>query len=144
MAVDEQVRKCVILLSEKREGLAQEFELDLPSMSINSDPDLLQQIWLNLIDNAMKYSGSESIIHISGQSDLQGITVTVQDEGIGIPAEKQGQIFDAFYQCEESHKKDGNGLGLSIVKRILELLNGSIECHSIEGSGTRMTVNIQK
>ena len=54
MAVDEQVRKCVILLSEKREGQAQEFELDLPSMSINSDPDLLQQIWLNLIDNAMK------------------------------------------------------------------------------------------
>ena len=54
VAVDEQVRKCVILLSEKREGQAQEFELDLPSMSINSDPDLLQQIWLNLIDNAMK------------------------------------------------------------------------------------------
>ena len=80
----------------------------------------------------------------SGQNDAHRIMVSVRDEGIGIPAEKQSHIFDAFYQCEESHKKDGNGLGLSIVKRILELLNGSIACHSMEGSGTRMTVNIQK
>lgn len=142
--MDEQIRKCVILLSEKREGQAQEFDLNLPPMSINSDPDLLQQIWLNLIDNAMKYSDPRSVIHISGQNGAHDITVTVRDEGIGIPAEKQNFIFDAFYQCEESHKKDGNGLGLSIVKRILELLNGSIACHSIEGNGTQMTVNIQK
>ena len=143
VAVDEQIRKCVILLSEKREGQTQEFDLNLPPMSVNSDPDLLQQIWLNLIENAMKYSEPGTTIHIWGQSDVHGITVSVRDEGIGIPAEKQSHIFDAFYQCEESHKKDGNGLGLSIVKRILELLNGSIACQSIEGSGTQMTVNIQ-
>ncbi|MCM1193888.1 MAG: HAMP domain-containing histidine kinase [Acetatifactor muris] len=144
VAVDEQIRKCVILLSEKQEGQAQEFELDLPPMPVNSDPDLLQQIWLNLIDNAMKYSEPGTVIHISGQNDTYGITVSVRDEGIGIPVEKQSHIFEAFYQCEESHKKDGNGLGLSIVKRITELLNGSIECRSIEGSGTQMTVKIQK
>lgn len=142
--VDEQIRKCVILLSEKRGKQAQEFDLDMPTMSIQSDPDLLQQIWMNLIDNAMKYSEPGTTIHIFGRSDAHGITVSVQDEGIGIPPEKQEHIFDAFYQCEESHKKDGNGLGLSIVKRILELLNGSVVCESIEGSGTRMTVNIQK
>ncbi len=142
--VDEQIRKCVILLTEKRGKQAQEFDLDMPPMSIQSDPDLLQQIWINLIDNAMKYSEPGTTIHIFGQSGAHGITVSVRDEGIGIPPEKQVHIFDAFYQCEESHKKDGNGLGLSIVKRILELLNGSIECQSIEGIGTKMTVNIQK
>ncbi len=144
VAVDEQIRKCVILLSEKREGRMQGFDLDLPSMPVCSDPDLLQQIWINLIDNAMKYSDPGTVIHISGKNNAHDITVSVQDEGIGIPAEKQSHIFDAFYQCEESHKKAGNGLGLSIVKRILELLNGSIECQSIEGNGTQMTVNIQK
>lgn len=142
--VDEQIRKCVILLSEKWEQRELEFELELPSMSVKSDPDLLQQIWINLIDNAMKYSEPETTIRIFGHNNADSITVSVQDEGIGIPAEKQEHIFDAFYQCEESHKKDGNGLGLSIVKRILELLNGNIECQSIEGSGTKMTVKLQK
>lgn len=56
VAVDEQIRKCVILLSEKREGQVQEFDLNLPPISVNSDPDLLQKIWINLIGNAMKYS----------------------------------------------------------------------------------------
>ena len=82
---------------------------------VESDSDLLQQIWLNLIDNAMKYSKPGTVIHISGQNEAYGITISVQDEGIGIPPEKRAHIFDAFYQCEESHKKDGNGLGLSIV-----------------------------
>lgn len=142
--VDEQIRKCVILLSEKWEDKGLEFDLELPRMWLESDPDMLQQIWLNLIDNAMKYSAAGTVIHISGQVDDQGISVSVRDEGIGIPPEKQGRIFDAFYQCEESHKKDGNGLGLSIVKRILELLDGSIECRSKEGSGTEMLVSIGK
>lgn len=144
VAVDEQIRKCVILLSEKREGRGQEFDLDLPPMQIESDPDLLQQIWLNLIDNAMKYSESGTVIHISGRNGTDGIAVSVRDEGSGIPVEKQEHIFDAFYQCEESHKKDGNGLGLSIVKRILELLNGSIECRSAAGKGTEMLVKVPK
>ncbi len=144
VAADEQIRKCVILLAEKWEGRAYEFDLKLPSMRIVSDPDLLQQIWLNLIDNAMKYSSPGSVIHISGEQKAEKIIVTVRDEGIGIPEEKQAHIFDAFYQCEESHKKDGNGLGLSIVKRILELLNGRIECKSAAGKGTQMTVTIQE
>ena len=83
-------------------------------------------------------------IHISGEQQAERIIVTVRDEGIGIPEEKQAHIFDAFYQCEESHKKDGNGLALSIVKRILELLDGRIECKSVAGKGTQMTVTIQE
>ena len=80
----------------------------------------------------------------SGERAENGIEVTVHDEGIGIPEEKQAHIFYAFYQCEESHKKDGNGLGLSIVKRILELSNGRIECQSAVGQGTRMKVIIRE
>ena len=89
VAVDEQIRKCVILLTEKWEGREYEFDINLPSMQIESDPDLLQQIWLNLIDNAMKYSSARTVIHILGEQTRYEIKVTVQDEGIGIPKEKQ-------------------------------------------------------
>ncbi|MDD6134993.1 MAG: ATP-binding protein [Selenomonadaceae bacterium] len=64
----------------------------------------------------------------------------IRDEGIGIPAEKQTHIFDRFYQCDESHREKGHGLGLSIVKRIMKLLGGQIACQSQPGQGTEMIV----
>ena len=66
--------------------------------------------------------------------------ISVKDEGIGIPADKQAHIFERFYQCDESHQEKGHGLGLSIVKRILELLGGQIACKSQSGKGTEMIV----
>ena len=140
--VDEQIRKSVIVLTEKYPDLNMDFDMDIPSMTIKSDPDLLNQIWINIIDNAIKYSGDGKVIHIKGNQTENGICVSVKDEGIGIDPEKQAHIFDAFYQCEESHKTEGNGLGLSIVKRILELLNGRIECISDGKSGTEMRIFI--
>ena len=140
--VDEQIRKSVIVLTEKYPDLNIDFDMDIPSMTIKSDPDLLKQIWINIIDNAIKYSGDGKVIHIKGKQMENGICVSVKDEGIGIDPEKQAHIFDAFYQCEESHKTEGNGLGLSIVKRILELLNGRIECISDGKSGTEMRIFI--
>lgn len=141
VAVDEQIRKCVILLSEKWEKKRQNFDLALEPVTIESDADLLQHIWINLIDNAMKYSDARTTIHISGRRvGEHGVLVSVRDEGIGIPEEKQTYIFDKFYQCDESHRKEGNGLGLSIVKRVVELLDGELECRSKEGAGAEMLV----
>lgn len=140
--VDEQIRRSMIVVSEKYSGREIEFDVELAPMHIKTDPDLLNQVWINIIDNAVKYSGTGKRIHVFGESIEKGISVAVEDEGIGIPIEKQKHIFDAFYQCEESHRDEGNGLGLSIVKRILELIGGEIECVSDGIKGTKMIIKV--
>lgn len=142
--IDEQIRKCIIMLSEKWDKKFFEFCIDLMPIEFESDPDMLQQIWINVIDNAMKYSPRGSTIYISGKEENNRIVIKIKDEGIGIPKEKQAHIFEKFYQCEESRKKNGSGLGLSIVKRILELLDGKIICNSEESVGTEMIIILYK
>lgn len=142
VSVDEQIRQCAILLVQQKKEKNISFSVELPEMKIESDRDMTKEVWMNLIDNAIKYSDNGKTIHISGEVLKDHIRIHIRDEGIGIPAEKQAHIFDRFYQCEESHKAQGHGLGLSIVRRILELLAGTIECRSREGEGTEMIVTL--
>ena len=81
-------------------------------------------------------------MRIRGAAGKDTVRVVVRDEGAGIPADKLEHIYDRFYQCEESHRKVGSGLGLSIVRRILELIGGTVSCESTEGVGTAMTVEL--
>lgn len=141
--LDEQIRKCIIVLSEKWAEKEIEFELNLPYVEIHTNEKLLNQVWMNLIDNAMKYSSPGSSISVNLFRQMHLIEITIKDHGIGIAKEKQSRIFERFYQCEESHKKKGSGLGLSIVKKILDLLNGSIQYESELGKGTIVTVNLR-
>lgn len=138
--VDEQIRRCIILLAEKWSEREVYFELELDKCTIFSDYDLLFQLWTNLIDNAIKYSKQMSTIWVTAKVEDNFFRFSVKDEGMGISEENRSKIYDKFYQCDESHKNQGNGLGLSIVKRIIELLKGTILCDSKEGIGTTMTV----
>ena len=141
--LDEQLRKCIILLSEKWSNKEIDFSIDLEEVSILSDYDMLQQVWINLIDNAIKYSRENCKIDISVKRlNDKSVKVSISDNGIGIEEGKLHRIFDKFYQCEASHKKSGSGLGLSISKRIVELLNGTIECKSKKDSGTTFEVTL--
>lgn len=140
--VDEQLRKCIILLSEKWPDKNRNYELEYNELVIQSDADLLMQIWSNLIDNAIKYSWEDSTILIDGKIEDNELVVKIQDKGFGIPKDKLPNIFEKFYQCEESHEQQGNGLGLSIVRRIVELLGGRILCTSEVGIGTTMEVRL--
>ena len=141
--LDEQLRKCIILLTEKWSDKEIDFSIDLEEVSILSDYDMLQQVWINLIDNAIKYSREHCKIDISVKRlNDKSLKVSISDNGIGIEEGKLHRIFDKFYQCEESHKKSGSGLGLSISKRIVELLNGTIECKSKKDSGTTFEVTL--
>ncbi|MBQ7607794.1 MAG: HAMP domain-containing histidine kinase [Desulfovibrionaceae bacterium] len=142
LAVDEQIRRCVILLAEKFSDKKISLDIRLATMSIESDADLLEQIWLNLIDNALKYSPPEKTLHISGFMTASSIVVSIRDEGLGIPPTKQKYIWNRFYQCEESHKEHGHGLGLAIVRCAVDVLGGAIECRSAVGYGTEMLVTI--
>ncbi len=138
--VDEQIRRCIILLGEKWHDRDIQYELNLEKCSIVSDSVLLFQLWTNLIDNAIKYSEPKCTIWIETKVADNFLQFSVRDEGVGISKENLTKIYDKFYQCDESHKKLGNGLGLSIVKKIVELLKGSILCESELGVGTTMTV----
>lgn len=143
--LDEQIRKSVILLCEKWADYEIDFDINLSKINIKSDPDMLHQVWINIIDNAIKYSGKNCKINIIAKEvNNETIEIKVIDNGIGISKDKINKIFDKFYQCDESHKKSGSGLGLSITKRIIELLNGSINYESIEGIGTTVTITLPK
>lgn len=134
--ISEQIRKTIIFLSNKWEEKNQEFDINLDKFVIFTDKDLLSEVWTNIIDNAIKYSGENTVISIAGKQSNGKVIIKITDQGIGIDKSKIEHIFDKFYQCEESHKKQGNGLGLSIVKRIIELLDGEIYCESELGVGT--------
>ena len=142
ICVDEQIRRCLILLSEKCADKELLLDIDLEPMSIISDPDLLEQIWLNLIDNAQKYAKPHTSLHITGKMRDAAIYVSIRDEGPGISEEKIPHIWERFYQCEESHKEQGHGLGLSIVHSVVNFLGGTIVCKSTVGCGTEMIVEI--
>lgn len=138
--IDEQLRQCIISLSQSYGE--REFELDLSPLSVRSNAGLLNQIWRNLIENALKYSQPSGKIFVRCCACDGFAQVIVKDEGIGISREKLDKIFDRFYQCEESHKELGSGLGLSIVRTALDLLGGQIEYESEPGTGTEARVKI--
>jgi signal transduction histidine kinase len=140
--VDEQIRKCMIFLSEKFEEKEIEFELNLKKCKIKNNFDLLYQVWMNLIENAIKFSKEKGKIYVSAayNEDKTEIEVIIKDEGPGIRSDKLPKIFDKFYQCDESHKTEGHGLGLSIVKRIMQLTGGNIKCTSQENEGCEFRI----
>lgn len=142
ISLDEQIRKAILLLQEKWESKRIEFSLNLEKASYYGEEDMLLQVWINLIDNAIKFSEETSVITITEKNQSNLITVSIKDEGIGIRKEDTAKIFDKFYQCDVSHKKEGNGLGLSIVKRILQLMEGDIQCISQEKTGAEFIVTL--
>ncbi|MGT2722423.1 sensor histidine kinase [Streptococcus porcinus] len=142
--VDEQIRHSLILLKEKWKD--KEIQIDFQALPLvwGTDPDLSMQIWLNLLDNAIKYSGIQVNLTIIMKADHKGLSLTFQDKGIGIAPDKLRYIFDQFYQVDQSHSQEGNGLGLAIVKRIVTLLKGQLEVFSQEGEGTQVILFLPK
>ena len=105
---------------------------------------LLHHIWDNLISNAIKFSddGGEIKIRLNNYSDK--IIFSISDNGIGISEDAKKHIFDKFYQGDSSHKQDGNGLGLALVKKIIDLENGEISVNDNEDKGCTFTVVLKK
>ena len=138
--LDEQIRQCVLLLEPKWSKKQMEFNIQLPSISFVGNEELLSHVWMNLIENAIKFSHEKGEISISMHFQDNTVEVAISDCGIGMDAETSKRIFDRFYQGDPSHSKEGNGLGLSIVKRIVEMHGGKIEVKSKPNSGTKFAV----
>ena len=142
--LDNQIRKAIIMLDEKINSKKIKISLDSSEVSIYEDEDLIMEIWINLINNAIKYSNEKGEIKIKVIEEENDVKVSIKDEGIGIPKDKQERIFEKFYQVENSRAGEGSGLGLAIVKRIVDLIKGKIEVESKEKQGTKIIVSIPK
>lgn len=139
---DEQIRLAIVSLEEKWTKKEIEFETDLAEIRYRGNEALLAHVWLNLLDNAVKFSPRGGKIYLSLSQEGGQTVFSVRDEGPGIDREKQKHIFDKFYQVETSHGKEGNGLGLTLVKRIVDLHRGSVTVENAEGGGCRFTVEL--
>jgi signal transduction histidine kinase len=108
------------------------------------DKKILRNVIFNLISNASKYSEVNKSIYLTWHESNDVLQVSVQDEGIGIPEEDQKHLFEQFFRASNASNIQGTGLGLNIVKRYVELLNGTISFLSESGKGTKFTIRIQK
>lgn len=134
--LSEQVRSAVLLLESKWSEKEIELQLDFDEHTVEGNEELLKQVWINLIDNAIKFSHRLGTIILDVAEGKGTVTVTVSNTGPEIPPNKVDKIFSKFYQADESHATEGNGIGLAIVKRVVDLHRGSIAVRSEQGMTT--------
>lgn len=142
--LDEQIRQCILMLENKWASKNIEFDMELPRQIYYSSASLLEQVWINLINNAIKHSPAGSSIHIAICETSETIAVSISDDGDGMTEEVQKHIFEKFYQGDKSHKAEGNGLGLALVKRIVDLCKGEIAVESAPGKGSLFIISLPK
>ena len=143
-SLDEQLRRCSILLSGQWTEKDLDMTMDLDEAVYVGDYDLMQHLWINLLTNAVKYTPKGGSITVTLKNEEKFIAVSVADTGKGISPEDRERIFDKYYQTDKSHSKRGLGLGLAICKRIVQLCNGSLTVESDVGVGSTFTVKLPK
>jgi len=138
--IGEQIRQSILLLDTKFESKNISLDISIEDTYINGNKELINQVWLNLLDNSIKFNRINGIVSISLKRSKNDVIIVIADTGVGISSDSLPKIFDKFYQEDTSHSKNGNGLGLAIVKKIIELHGGIINCDSIQYKGTKFTI----
>ena len=142
--LDGQIENVVLLFDNSLKEKNIEVETNLKRVRINSSPDFIKEVWINLLSNAIKYSKQNGKIKITLENLGDYVEVSVCDNGIGMSEETLSKAFERFYQKSKNGHKDGLGLGLTIVKRIVDLAEGEISCTSQENVGTQVVVKLPK
>ena len=141
----EQLCECLLGFEDAWEAKGLEIETDLEDdVRIKSDPELLSLVWNNLISNAVKFTSEGGTVAVSMAANETHVVVSVRDTGCGMTAETGKHIFEKFYQGDTSHATQGNGLGLALVKRVVDILNGEIGVQSVYGEGSTFTVKFKR
>ncbi len=139
--LSEQIRSCILLLTSKWENKELDFLLDFPEYDIRANEELMKQVWVNLVDNAIKFSNIPGEIWILIDQLPHKTRVMVTNAGPAIPEDKHKKLFNKFYQVDESHAAEGNGVGLAVVKRVVELHGGTVDVECL-GGHTTFTVTL--
>lgn len=140
-----QLEECILNFEELWDEKELELEVDMDEKAvIQADKSLMELVWNNLLSNAAKFTGPGGCVAVRQSVSEEYAEVAVTDTGCGMSKESVRHIFDKFYQEDTSHSKEGNGLGLALVRRILILMNGEISVVSEEGKGSTFTVRIPK
>lgn len=141
--LDEQIRQSIVGKEAEWEKKDIEFDVEMDSIDYTGNEPMMRHVWDNLIGNAIKFDPQCGLIRIRLTRQEGVIRFTIEDSGPGLTEEAQKHLYDKFYQADSSHKEEGNGLGLALVKRILTLENGHIHAENINGGGCRFTVELQ-
>lgn len=140
--LDTQLRNLTLTCETHWAAKRLEVEMDLAEATITADEDLLSQVWLNLLHNAIKFTPEAGTVRVGLERRADTWAVTVSDSGIGISAADQTRIFERFFKADRSRRQSagGSGLGLAIARRAVELHHGSISVRSNLGSGSEFSV----
>lgn len=139
--LDEQIRQSIVILEPAWEAKDIEFDVEMEDIEYFGNESLLHHVWDNLISNAIKFSPQNGCIKIRMHIGEGSIIFSIEDEGPGILEKDKKHIFERFYQSDSSHKEEGNGLGLALVKQIVDICNGKISVENLK-VGCRFTVKI--
>ena len=138
--VDEQIRQSIVMLEPKWSEKNLSLDVDLENIEFLGNESLTFHVFNNIIDNAIKFNRIGGELKIRLRSEDSCLIFSVSDRGPGIDEENLRHIFDKFYQSDGSHKSEGNGLGLALVKRIVDILGGEVAVENREGGGCVFTV----
>lgn len=134
--LSEQIRSSVLLLEEKWAKKDLDFELEFDEYTVHANEELLKQVWINLLDNAVKFSPAGGTVTVRIVQMQRDVTVSITNSGNEISAEDRERIFNKFYQADKSHAAEGNGIGLAIAKQVTQLHRGSITAENGDGTVT--------
>ena len=138
--LDEQIRHSILLLEKSWSEKDIEFDIDMDEIEYTFNEEMLSHVWINLLSNAIKFTSHGGSIKCTLKKQESCIVATVEDSGIGMDEKTQKRIFEKFYQGDSSHTTAGNGIGLNIVKCIVDLAGGKIEVESAEGKGSKFII----
>lgn len=143
--LSEQVCQCLLGFEEAWENKELEIETDIEDgITVKSDAEMMSLVWNNLFSNAVKFTEPGGTISISVRANEKYAVVEISDTGCGISSETGKHIFDKFYQGDTSHAMQGNGLGLALVKRVIDITRSDISVESELGKGATFTVRIKR
>ena len=140
--LDEQLRSVILMLEPQWTAKHLDVTLDADEVEVDADEDMLCQVWVNLVNNAIKFTPDGGHVQVGLARDGDQARCHVTDDGIGISSADLPRVFERFYRADAARTGNGNGLGLALVRRVVELVGGRVDVSSILGQGTTFTVDV--